>query len=186
VFPAPTDGTWQHGTATRSGRRWVVVAAAIAVLVVVAGAVALGLRVLSNATSSQTDVASPGTSASIDELALGACYRLASEDRTADSIGGVDVVSCTTPHDGQVYATVPLDYADYPGDAELSSAADSGCGAQDAVALDPAVRTVDTISPAWYGPLEADWADTPHVATCVIESDDPDGLTRSWTTGAKA
>ena len=186
MFPAATDGTWQQGTAASSGRRWVVVVAAVAVLVVVAGAVALGLRVLSNATSSTPSVAATGTSASIDTLAIGACYRLASEDRTADSIGDVDVVACTTPHDGQVYAKVPLNYADYPGDAELSTAADAGCGAQDSVALDQAVRSVDTISPAWYGPLEADWADTPHIAACVVESDDPDGLTRSWTTGAKA
>jgi hypothetical protein len=186
MFPAATDGTWQQGTAASSGRRWVVVVAAVAVLVVVAGAVALGLRVLSNATSSTPSVAATGTSASIDTLAIGACYRLASEDRTADSIGDVDVVDCATPHDGQVYAKVPLNFADYPGDAALSSAADTGCGAQDTVALDPAVRAVDTISPAWYGPLEADWADSPHVAACVIESDDANGLTRSWTAGAKA
>jgi hypothetical protein len=186
MFPAATDGTWQQGTATRSGRRWVVVIAAVAVLLVVAGAVAVGLRVLSNATSSTADVASPGTSAAIDELAVGACYRLASEDRTADSIGDVDVVACTTPHDGQVYAKIPLNFSDYPGDAELATAADNGCGAQDTVALDQAVRSVDTISPAWYGPLEADWADSPHIAACVIESDDPDGLTRSWTVSPTA
>lgn len=186
MFPASTDGTWQQGAATASGRRWVVVAAAVAVLVVVAGVVALGLRVLSSATNSPSAVASTGSSASVSDLAVGACYRLASEDRTADSIGDVEVVTCTTPHDGQVYAQIPLNYDDYPGDAELSTAADAGCGAQDAVALDQAIRAVDTISPAWYGPLEADWADTPHVAACVIESDDPDGLTRSWTTGAKA
>jgi hypothetical protein len=148
--------------------------------------VALGLRVLSNATGATTDVAAAGMSAPIDELALGARYRLASEDRTADSIGDVDVVAFTTPHDSQVYATVPLNYADYPGDAELSTAADAGCGAQDTVALDQAVRSVGTISPSWYGPLEADWADTPHIAACVIESDDPDGLTRSWTVSPTA
>jgi hypothetical protein len=186
MFPAPTDGTWQQGTTARSGRRWVLVVAAIAVLVVVAGVVAIGLRVLSNATSSATDVLTPGTSASVGDLAVGACYRLQNDDRTADSVGAVDVVACTTPHDGQVYAKVPLDYADYPGDAELSTAADAGCAAQDAVALDQAVRAIDTISPAWYGPLEADWADTRHVAACVIESDEIDGLTRSWTAGTKA
>jgi len=186
MFPAATDGTWQQGTAASSGRRWVVVVAAVAVLVVVAGAVALGLRVLSNATSSTPSVAATGTSASIDTLAIGACYRLASEDRTADSIGDVDVVDCTTPHDGQVYAQVPLDFTDFPGDAQLSSAADSACSAQDAVVLDQGMRGIDTISTTWYAPLEADWADSEHVATCVVESDDTDGLTRSWTVGASA
>jgi hypothetical protein len=186
MFPAATDGTWQQGPAAGSRRRWVVVIAAVAVVVVVAGAVALGLRVLSNATSSPTDVAATGTPASIDTLAIGACYRLASEDRTADSIGDVDVVDCTSPHDGQVYAKIALTFADYPGDTAVSTAVDTGCGAQDTMALDPAVRAVESISPTWYGPLEADWADTPHVAACVIESDDLNGLTRSWTAGSKA
>ncbi len=186
MFPAATDDSWQQGTTSGSGRRWVLVVAAVAVLVVVAGSVAVGVRVLSSATSGQSDVASPGSSASVGSLAIGACYRLQGDDRTADSVGDVDIVACTTPHDGQVYAHVPLNYADYPGDAELSTAADAGCADQDGVALDRAVRAIDTISLAWYGPLEADWADTPHVAACVIESDDPNGLTRSWTSGATA
>ena len=137
-----------------------------------------------SAATSPSEVAAPGATATIGELAVGACYHLREADRTADSVGEVDVVSCTSPHDGQVYAKVPLDFADFPGDVQLSSAADSACGAQDAVALDQGVRAVDTISPAWYAPLEADWADSEHVAACVVESDDADGLTRSWTAGS--
>jgi len=161
------------------------VLAAVAALLVVVGAVVLGVRVLSAATAPSA-VAEPGRTATIGALAVGTCYHLRDADRTADSVGEVDVVACTSPHDGQVYAKVPLDFADFPGDAQLSSAADSACGEQDAVALDPGVRAVDTISTAWYAPLEADWPDSEHVATCVVESDDTDRISRSWTAGAPA
>ena len=94
--------------------------------------------------------------------------------------------SSAARHRTTVYAQVPLDFTDFPGDAQLSSAADSACSAQDAVVLDQGMRGIDTISTTWYAPLEADWADSEHVATCVVESDDTDGLTRSWTVGASA
>jgi len=185
IFPASVDGTWQQGPSAGSRHRGVVVLAAVATLVVVGLAVVVALRVLSAATST-SDVAAPGTTSTIGGLAVGACYHLREADRTADSVGEVDVVGCTTPHDGQVYAQVPLDFTDFPGDAQLSSAADSACSAQDAVVLDQGMRGIDTISTTWYAPLEADWADSEHVATCVVESDDTDGLTRSWTVGASA
>jgi hypothetical protein len=184
IFPAAADGAWQSGS-SGPRHRGVVVLAAVATLVLVALAVVLGLRVLSAATA-PSDVAEPGATATIGELAVGACYHLREADRTADSVGEVDVVGCTAPHDGQVYARVPLDFTDFPGDAQLSSAADSACAAQHAAALDQGVSAVDSISPAWYAPLEADWADSEHVAACVVESDDADGLTRSWTTAAPA
>jgi hypothetical protein len=185
IFPAASDGAWQQGASAAPRHRGVVVLAAVATLVVVSLAVVVGLRLLSAATGT-SDVSAPGTTATIGDLGVGACYHLREADRTADSVGEVDVVGCTTPHDGQVYAKVPLDFTDYPGDAQLSSTADSACVAQDAVGLDAGVHGVDTISPAWYAPLEADWADSGHVAACVIESDDPDGISRSWTTGAAA
>ena len=185
IFPAASDGTWHQGASAAPRHRGVVVLAAVATLVVVALAVVVGLRVLSAATGT-SGVSTPGTTATIGELGVGACYHLRDADRTADSVGEVDVVGCTSPHDGQVYAKVPLDFTDFPGDAQLSSTADAACVAQDAVALDAGVHGVDTISPAWYAPLEADWADSEHVAACVIESDDPDSISRSWTTGAPA
>jgi hypothetical protein len=186
MFPAPADGAWQRGNGSGSQHRWVVVLAAVVTVVVLAVAVLVGLRVLTDATAAPPEAGPTGSAASISELGVGACYRLGDEDRTADSVGDVSIVDCSSPHDGQVYATVPLDYDDYPGDAELSTAGDAGCAAKDAVALDPAVGSEDTISPSWYAPLEADWHDSEHVATCVIEADTADGLTRSWTTGAAA
>jgi hypothetical protein len=184
IFPAAADGAWQRGS-SGPRHRGVVVLAAGATLLLVSLAVVLGIRVLSAATA-PAQVAEPGRTATIGALAVGTCYHLRDADRTVDSVGEVDVVTCTSPHDGQVYAKVPLDFADFPGDAQLSSAADSACGEQDAPALDAGVRAVDTISTAWYAPLEADWPDSEHVAACVVESDDPDGLTRSWTAGAAA
>jgi hypothetical protein len=182
LFPAEADATWQRGGRPDGRSRWVVVGAAVATVVVLGGAVLLGMRALQG----EPGVPAAGSTASVGDLAEGTCYRLRPADRTADSVGAVDVVACTAPHDGQVYAKVPLDFTTYPADIELTSTADAGCADRDAGALDPAVGSIDTISPTWYAPLEADWAESPHVATCVIESDDVDGLTRSWTRAAAA
>ena len=114
-------------------------------------------------------------------VAAVACYRLPTDERGSDGGGTVDVTSCTEPHDGQVYARVPLAFDDYPSDAALTTAAESACGDADST-LDPSVASSDVMSPSWYAPLEADWADSAHSATCVVESNDPNGLTRSWTT----
>jgi hypothetical protein len=183
LFPAPADAAWEPGSPDVRRSRRVVVGAALATVLVLVAVVLLGLRALGlGAGDSGVGV----TATSVGDLTVGTCYRLRAEDRTADSVGAVDAVPCTTPHDGQVYARVPLDFDSYPADIELTSTADAGCADQDAAALDPAVDSVDTISATWYAPLEADWAESPHVATCVIESDDPDGLTRSWTSAARA
>jgi hypothetical protein len=182
LFPAGTDDAWQRGGPPDGRSRWVVVGAAVATVLVLGAAVLLGLRALEG----DPGPVAPGTSASVGDLAEGSCYRLRPDDRAADSVGGVDVVACTVPHDGQVYAKVPLDFDSYPADIELTSTADAGCADRDAGALDPAVAADDTISTTWYAPLEADWAESPHVATCVIESDDVDGLTRSWTRDSAA
>jgi hypothetical protein len=181
MFPAGGADAGRQGGVPDGRSRWVVVAAAVATVAVLGGAVLLGLRALAGGPA---PVAAGTTS--VGDLAEGTCYRLPPADRAASSVGAVDVVPCTTPHDGQVYAKVPLDFDSYPADIELTSTADAGCADRDAGALDPAVESVDTISMTWYAPLEADWAESPHVATCVIESDDADGLTRSWTSGAAA
>ena len=182
MFPVWGGTAGQPGRPEDGRSRRVVVVAVLATLLVLVAVVLVGLRALGVGGGAAAD--SSGTS--IGDLSVGTCYRLQPEDRTADSVGRVDVVSCTVPHDGQVYATVPLDFDAYPADIQLSSTADAGCADRDATALDPAVADDETISTTWYAPLEADWADSPHVATCVIESDDANGLTRSWTKAASA
>ena len=179
MFPTETDGAWQPGSAVQGRSRWVVVGAAVATVAVLGAAVLLGLRVLGGG------VGRPGSAtlasvASVGDLAVGTCYRMVTEGGRPDPVGGVDAVGCDLPHDGQVYAKVPLDFDTYPADIELTATADAGCADQDAAMLDPAVESVVTISATWYAPIEPDWPESPHVATCVIESDDANGLTRSW------
>jgi len=152
------------------------VSAGVATVVVLALVVAVGVGVLRKATDATTS--SSGATSSVGSLAVGACYRL-TDDRASDSVGDVTVTSRTQPHGSQVYARVPLSFDDYPSDAAVTSAADSGCGANDS-ALDSSVAS-NRPSRSWYAPLAADWPDGPHVATCVVESDDPNGLTRSET-----
>jgi len=178
VFPAASDDAWRSGEQADDRSRWVVVAAVVAAVVVVAAIAVLGVRVLRGATGSSPTAS--GATSTIGALDVGACYRLPSDDASSDSVSDVEVLPCTEPHDGQVYAHVPLTFDDYPSDAALTAAAESGCG--DDSSLDSSVASSDTMSPSWYAPLEADWADSPHAATCVIESNDPNGLTRSWTT----
>ena len=179
LFPAATDGAWRSGDRADSRSRWVLVGAVVATVVVLAVISVIAVRALRAATSPAPTATGAGSA--IGSLDVGSCYRLPTDGRGSDGGGTVDVTSCAEPHDGQVYARVPLAFDDYPSDAALTTAAESACGDADST-LDPSVASSDVMSPSWYAPLEADWADSAHSATCVVESNDPNGLTRSWTT----
>lgn len=158
-------------------RRWWPIAAAVVAGVVAVGALGYGaLRVLG-------DVLGPLEAEDgqvwIGEVPAGSCYILDDLDRREAIAGYVTLVGCQFAHDGEVIATVPLDFDAWPGQREIDAAAERGCTAKDAL-LDPAVFDEPGLSLVWYTPSEIDWDVDPHTAQCVVESDSALGLTRSW------
>ncbi len=177
MFPgqdSPGDGR------TTARARAAIVIGVVALLLVVVGGVAVGVNALARFSAGAGRAAG---ATYVADLAAGDCYLLGQDATAADTIDSVDPVPCTDPHDGQVYALVPLTFETYPSDDVVTSTADKECDAKNS-ALVPTALEDDTITPAWYAPVEADWPARAHVAVCVIEAaDDSDGLTRSWTTG---
>ena len=60
-------------------------------------------------------------------LSVGDCLNDATE--TGD-VSTVPVVDCDTPHDSEIYASVMMDDAEYPGEEATIAAADEACRAE--------------------------------------------------------
>ena len=66
-------------------------------------------------------------SASVFELEVGDCF---DDPTTGAEVSSVDAVDCAEPHDNEVYALYDYDGDTYPGESEMSAAADEGCEAR--------------------------------------------------------
>ncbi len=193
-YAAPHD-PWQSAPPRRmsTGRRALVVGGVLLAVVGLGAVAVAGVRAMSafgtavasgdpfgEAPSGSGEVAYPG------ELAVGDCYRMRPEDRVAETVGLVRVVACSVPHDGEVYAIPLLDFDRYPGEDAISSSAESSCDERAEAVLDQAVFEDEATYIAWFVPLGEDWVPGPNTASCVVETDTADGLTRSWVTSSRA
>jgi hypothetical protein len=180
LFPSADDGSWGSEPTRRT---WPVVVGVLTLVVVMVGVVSIGTRLLSglvrDVVPNNLGLPTPAGSAYIGDLAVAQCYQLARGDRTADTVSEVTVVTCTTPHDGQVYARTTPALSDSASDSEITDAADTECQARSS-ALAHSVWKVDGVSASFYTPVPEEWTTGNHVVACVIESAYTDGLTRSW------
>lgn len=124
----------------------------------------------STATPSPTDRVYRGNTG-FGELKVGDCVNdLAALDYTV--ILGLDVVSCTPPHDSEISAIPTLaGSATFPGDDAVTSLADKACHAAFTlyVGIDVASSDLDY---DFYTPTETGWThDDDRAATCVVFHD---------------
>ena len=166
----------------RRGRGWII-AGAVAGGVVLLGAAGIGAAQMLDGALSSTRAGLSTTGASgdvwISDVVAGDCYVLDADERREAMAGYVTIVDCTEPHDGQVYAVVPVDFDTWPGKREVDDAAEAGCREKD-VLLDDAIWDATGLNGNWYLPFEQDWDVEDHTAQCVVEADDALGLKRSW------
>lgn len=166
----------------RRGRGWII-AGAVVGGVILLGAAGIGAaQMLDGALStSRPGLSTTGASRDvwISDVGAGDCYVLDADERREAMAGYVTLVDCSEPHDGQVYAVVPLDFDTWPGKREVDDAAAAGCQAKD-VLLDDAIWDESDLNGNWYLPFEEDWDVEDHTAQCVVEADDALGLRRSW------
>lgn len=105
------------------------------------------------------------------DLKVGDCVNdLAALDYTV--IVGLDVVSCDSPHDSEIYAIPTLSAAStYPGNDAVQTLADDACNAAFRlyVGIDVAKSDLDY---DFYTPTESGWNNNDKTATCVVFHDD--------------
>ncbi|WP_432183638.1 DUF4190 domain-containing protein [Streptomyces tendae] len=92
----------------------------------------------------------------------------------------VDEVPCTQEHDGEVFAAFDLPDGSYPGDTEVTRAADDRCYAlQDAYAMDRWALPTD-VDVYYLTPTSASWRTGDREITCLFgNTDERDTLTGS-------
>ncbi|MEX5636584.1 DUF4190 domain-containing protein [Parafrankia sp. FMc2] len=90
------------------------------------------------------------------------------ENPTGQEASTVDVVPCTDPHFGEVYAVYELPAGAYPGDPALEETAAVGC-VKHAASVAPAVlENLDSLF--YFRPSEESWHDGNHTVTCVTSA----------------
>ncbi|PPS83709.1 DUF4190 domain-containing protein [Streptomyces sp. MH60] len=92
----------------------------------------------------------------------------------------VDEVPCTQEHDGEVFAAFDLPDGSYPGDAEITRAADDRCYAlQDGYAMDRWALPAD-VDVYYLTPTSGSWRTGDREITCLFgNTDERDTLTGS-------
>lgn len=105
----------------------------------------------------------------LDVLSLraGDCFQNPSGASPGDSVTQVTAVSCTTPHDAQVIALLPVPGSAYPGKAAFTAQGSRGCDAAVKTDLDPSKLT-STMNLLWLYPLEQAWIDGQHSISCFV------------------
>lgn len=175
----PSHPQWGEQPATT--RRWAVAGSVVFAVLAVVVAVAFGWRLLSGAFESDAPDGA-GTAVYIGTIVTGDCYRVDAAALESESVEQVKLVACTEPHDGQVYAVLPLDFEDWPGTDAVSEKAETLCQ-QSQGSLTEAVYDAEDVYPSWFVPLEESWDLEEKTVQCVVETDVDDSLTQSYVTG---
>lgn len=115
---------------------------------------------------------------SVTELHAGDCFQNAAGNQpNAGGTTQITAVACTSPHNAQVIALLPVAGSAYPGAAGFKAQADPGCKAEAAADLNPAQVTA-SMNLIWYYPEQLAWTDGQHSITCVV-ADSSQDLTSS-------
>ena len=146
--------------------------------VVVMGAIAVGIGVYNHAhqaqQSSNGQITKNGN-LGVTSLQAGDCFQDSAANGAA--LSSVAAVSCSTPHNAQVVALVPVSGASYPGSAKLSSQAAAVCSPQFTENLNKLLIT-RTMSTAFFFPEQDTWDSGQHSISCIVSDSTPD-LTES-------
>jgi hypothetical protein len=101
----------------------------------------------------------------VQSLRAGDCFQNPSGASPAESLKQVTAVSCTTPHNAQVIALLPVSGSAYPGEAAFRAQAVPGCEAAVRNNVDRSKVTPTTGLQFLY-PLPDAWTNGQHSITC--------------------
>lgn len=141
---------------------------AAALLIAGAAGIALAGCSLLNNLGNQTQTGE-GTDTDVFTIKVGDCLNDAS---AGDEVSSVPTVPCSEPHDSEAYHAFNLPDGEYPGDANIQTAAGEGC----VPAFDTYVGIAyqeSKLDFAYYFPTTASWADGDREILCIVY--DPNG-----------
>lgn len=115
---------------------------------------------------------------SVAGLRAGDCFQNAAGNQpdTGDVIQ-ITAVACTSPHNAQVIAVLPVSGSAYPGAAAFKAQAEAGCKAEARAGLDRA-QVSPSMHLLFYYPEQHAWIDGHRSITCVV-ADSGQDLTSS-------
>jgi hypothetical protein len=121
-----------------------------------------------------------GGHADVFSLRPGDCFQNPSGSQASQGMAQVTAVPCTSSHDAQVIAQLPVPGSAYPGRAAFAAQAQPGCRASIAAVVDRSKLTA-TMQLLWLYPLPQAWADGHRAISCLIVDSSQD-LTSSLLT----
>ena len=159
--PAPDEAAPAAGTGPARRTSPLAVAAVILGLIVLAG-VAVGILA----------VATHGFRAkSVVRYRVAAVFSLRPGECLNSSPNGADVtlLSCSVPHDAEVFATFSLAASSWPGDAAVQSQAGNGCQGRLAGYLNPQLADAG-LAQEYYYPDQAAWQAGVRTVVCEVSA----------------
>jgi len=100
-------------------------------------------------------------------LRTGDCFQNPSGSQPNTAMTQITAVPCTSPHNAQVIAELPVPGSAYPGHAAFRAQALQGCRARIVAVADRAKLTA-TMQLLWIYPLPQAWADGQRTISCLI------------------
>jgi Septum formation len=159
--PALATAQAADGAGPGRGRSRLAVAAVVFGLIALAGVAVGVLAVATHGFRPKTVI--QYRPAAVFSLRPGECIN--------SSPNGLDVtvLSCTAPHDGEVFATFPLTASSWPGDAAVQSQANNGCLSRMAGYMNPQLANAG-LAQEYYYPDEEAWRAGVRTVVCEVRA----------------
>src|SRR5580704_1803429 len=157
---AAGSGTAEPASAPPRHRRWVTASLVLLIIIVLVAAGAGVAALLTHGFHSKTTV--KYRQAAIFSVRTGDCIDLTASGTT------VQVVSCTGPHDAEVFGTFQLSGA-WPGDSSARQQAASGCETRLSGYLNPQLAT-SNLTQSYVYPGQQAWASGQRTVVCEVRS----------------
>ena len=120
-----------------------------------------------------SDAGGPGATGqdvSLEALYIGECVN---DANVSGVITSFTLIDCTEPHDSEVYESIPMEDADYPGERTLQRRAEKGC--ESALARFVGIPLADSrLDYEYYVPAKEGWGYKDEI-DCLIRDTDASG-----------
>ena len=154
------SGTVQQDTAPPRHRRWVTLSLVVLVILVLVAAGTGVAALLTHGFHSKTTV--KYRQAAVFSLRVGDCIDL------VPAGSEVHVVSCTKPHDAEVFGTFRLS-GPWPGDAAVRQRAGAGCATRLSRYLNPQLAN-SNLTQSYVFPGQQAWVSGQRTVVCEVRS----------------